>query len=109
MKKPDLIWLENKRPSFASPTGCEFYTSTNKKLSDNDTEYIRASLLKDDKWLADNGLMRVKPVKYGCYCDGSDSDYTYNDCVIDSGDYEQCVYARTEMAKEDCEHWRELP
>ena len=29
------------------------------KQNKHTTEYIKASLLKDDKWLADNGLVRI--------------------------------------------------
>ena len=47
MKTPDRIWIGSRGPSFASQTGCEFHSATSKKLSDTDTEYIKASTLKD--------------------------------------------------------------
>lgn len=46
--------------------------------------------------------------KYGCYADEEDLTPIYDDCVIDSGDYEQCVHAHPGIAKEDCKHWREI-
>ena len=46
--------------------------------------------------------------KSGCYVDEDDVTPMWEDCVIDYGDYEQCVHAHPGITKEDCKHWREI-
>jgi hypothetical protein len=44
---------------------------------------------------------------YGCHCDleeGQEPD----GCVIDSGDYNDCIFAYEDMKKEDCKYWKKM-
>ena len=44
-------------------------------------------------------------VKYGCHVDlepGQEPD----GCVIDTGDLFNCIYAKPNMRKEQCEYWK---
>lgn len=45
---------------------------------------------------------------YGCHVciDSGFGLQIYRDCVIDSGDYADCVHARPGMKKEQCKYWR---
>ena len=46
-------------------------------------------------------------LKYGCHCDLEAYDNIEpDDCVIDSGDYDDCIYAHRGMEKEQCEFWK---
>lgn len=50
---------------------------------------------------------RLGEVKYGChvdleYCHGCEPD----GCVIDTGDLDDCIYAKPGMRKEQCKYWR---
>lgn len=47
----------------------------------------------------------IDNVKYGCHCDlepGQKPDC----CVIDDEMFQNCVYAKPDMRKEQCEYWR---
>lgn len=46
-------------------------------------------------------------LRYGCHCD-LEPHMTPDDCVIDSGRYHDCVYAKPGMRKEQCEYWRPI-
>ena len=51
--------------------------------------------------------MERDQVKYGCHCDlepGQQPD----GCMLDGGDYEDCIYAKKGMKKEDCKHWKPI-
>lgn len=42
-----------------------------------------------------------------CVVDGpGDTDPT---CVIDTGDFHDCLYAKPGMCREDCKYWQALP
>jgi hypothetical protein len=56
MKTPERIWINPVRLDL--PIGKTSGLWLERLAGKFDTEYIRASLLKDDKWLADNGLVR---------------------------------------------------
>lgn len=45
--------------------------------------------------------------KFGCHIDLFDDDEP-DECVIDTGDYENCVCAKEGMKKEDCKYWQEI-
>jgi hypothetical protein len=46
-------------------------------------------------------------LKYGCHVDLEPyDDMIPDDCVIDSGDVDDCVYAKRGMVKEQCEYWK---
>ena len=45
-------------------------------------------------------------LKYGCYCDLEPGRQALNDCVIDTGEFYNCIYAKEGMRKEQCEYWR---
>ena len=49
----------------------------------------------------------LEPQKYGCYCDLMDGtpDET---CVIDTKQFNNCIYAKPGMRKEDCKYWRPI-
>ena len=45
----------------------------------------------------------LESLRYGCHCDlepGMESD----ECVIDSGNFQNCFYAKEGMRKEQCEY-----
>lgn len=47
----------------------------------------------------------LSEVKYGCHVDlepGQEPD----DCVIDTGDLFNCIYAKESMRKEQCKYWK---
>lgn len=46
-------------------------------------------------------------IKFGCYCD-LDPGKKPDACVLDNGDYEDCIYAKKGMKKETCAYWREI-
>lgn len=49
----------------------------------------------------------LETLKYGCHCDIENTESGLPDaCVIDSHDYEDCIYAKKGMRKEQCEYWR---
>jgi hypothetical protein len=46
-------------------------------------------------------------LRYGCHCDIENTVSGQPvDCVIDSHDYEDCIYATPGMRKEQCKYWR---
>ena len=48
---------------------------------------------------------RLEEVHYGCHVDlepGNEPD----GCVIDTGELHNCIYAKSEMRKEQCKYWR---
>jgi hypothetical protein len=48
---------------------------------------------------------KLDQVKYGCHVeiyDGMEPD----ECVIDTGDFDDCIYAKEGMRKEQCCYWR---
>jgi len=44
-------------------------------------------------------------LRYGCHCD-LEAGMEPDGCVIDSGNLSDCIYARRDMRKEQCEYWR---
>ena len=46
-------------------------------------------------------------IKFGCFCDIEEGMDPY-ECVIDSGNYDNCFYAKKGMKKEDCIYWLPL-
>jgi len=44
-------------------------------------------------------------VKYGCHVD-LEEGIEPDECVIDRGDFDDCVYARPGMRKEQCKYWK---
>ena len=48
---------------------------------------------------------KLDQVKYGCHVDLYDVEQP-DDCVIDSGRHNDCIYAKEGMRKEQCEYWR---
>jgi len=44
--------------------------------------------------------------KYGCHCD-LEEGVNPDDCVIDLGRKDDCVYARNGIKKEECPYWKE--
>ena len=57
---PERVWLEGDEDFFSGVATCWDETT-----ADTDIEYVKASLLKDDKWLDGNGLCRVTEVTDG--------------------------------------------
>lgn len=50
-----------------------------------------------------------KNVRHGCYCDIETLVNPIPDgCVIDTGDYQDCIYAKEGMKKEDCKYWQPI-
>ena len=47
----------------------------------------------------------VGVVVYGCHVD-PDEGREPGDCVIDSGNLDDCIYAKPGMRKEQCPYWR---
>jgi hypothetical protein len=49
-------------------------------------------------------------ITYGCHCDleSMDEGFEPDGCVIDEGNYHECIYAKEGMRKEDCEYWRKI-
>lgn len=47
----------------------------------------------------------LESVKYGCHCDLEDGQQP-DGCVIDDGLLRDCVHAKPNMRKEQCEYWR---
>ena len=47
-------------------------------------------------------------VKYGCYLDLGcfDKDGPLPDCVLDFGNWDECMMAEPGMKKENCEYWK---
>ena len=48
---------------------------------------------------------KLDQVKYGCHVEiyqGVEPD----ECVIDTGDFDDCIYAKEGMRKEQCCYWR---
>ena len=49
------------------------------------------------------------PIKYGCHCDLETLiNPIPDDCVMDTGNYQDCVYAEHGTKKEDCEYWKPI-
>ena len=48
---------------------------------------------------------RLDEVKYGCHVEVEEGVQP-DDCVIDIGDVEDCIYAKPGMRKEQCKYWR---
>lgn len=47
-----------------------------------------------------------EPAKHGCHCEiESTVNGIQDDCVIDTGDHQDCVYAHLGMRKEQCKYW----
>ena len=46
-------------------------------------------------------------LKYGCHCDLEEGQ-SPDGCVIDEGRIRDCHYAKKDMRKEQCEHWRPI-
>ena len=44
-------------------------------------------------------------LKYGCYCDVEVGKEAMDDCVIDTGNLHDCIFAKKGMRKEQCEYW----
>lgn len=52
-------------------------------------------------------LGRFDNVKYGCHCDIENTVSGQPvDCVLNSGDIDDCIYAKRGMRPEQCEYWR---
>lgn len=50
-------------------------------------------------------IPRISEVRYGCHIDiepGIEPD----GCVIDEGNYHNCIYAKEGMRKEQCKYWQ---
>lgn len=75
--------------------------------------YAMDLLIKGDDQSALNILRRtwkvIKPIseKYGCHID-LEENMEPDNCVIDSGDFDDCVHARKGMKKEDCKYWKKI-
>lgn len=48
---------------------------------------------------------RIDEVQYGCHVD-IEPGIELSGCVIDEGNYHDCIYAKEGMRKEQCKHWR---
>lgn len=46
-------------------------------------------------------------LKYGCHCD-LEPQMAPDGCVIDTGEIKNCVYAKPDMRKEQCEYWKPI-
>jgi hypothetical protein len=74
---------------------------------------VRAAAEKDLRdLLAGEYGPQAGPVKYGCHCDleTMDPGYAPDDCVMDRGDYADCVYAgilhSEGKTKHACQYWQ---
>lgn len=47
----------------------------------------------------------LETIKYGCHCEVELDDREPDGCVIDEGLYQDCLYAKEDMRKEQCEYW----
>ena len=47
----------------------------------------------------------LESLLYGCHCD-LDPGMEPDECVIESGDLNNCIHAKKGMRKEQCEYWR---
>jgi hypothetical protein len=47
----------------------------------------------------------IPPLKYGCHVD-LEPHQEPDGCVIDDGNFHNCVYAKPGMRKEQCKYWR---
>lgn len=60
------------------------------------------------------GLAKPAPEKHGCHCDieNMPDGYQPDDCVMDYGDHDSCVYARQLQRegkdKTACQYWRPI-
>ena len=50
-------------------------------------------------------MPRLHDVKYGCHVE-LDPGMEPDKCVIDEGHFDDCIYAKPGMRKEQCEYWR---
>jgi hypothetical protein len=50
-------------------------------------------------------LPRLNEVRYGCHCD-LEPHMEPDGCVIDTEEYDKCIYAKKAGRKERCEYWR---
>ncbi len=48
---------------------------------------------------------KIGKVRYGCHVDLFDGA-SPDGCVIDTGEYHNCIYAEEGMRKEQCKYWR---
>jgi hypothetical protein len=48
---------------------------------------------------------KLDDLHYGCHVD-LEQGAVPDGCVIDTGDYADCIYAKEGMRKEQCEYWR---
>ena len=49
---------------------------------------------------------KIDEVGYGCHID-LEEDQEPDHCVIDAGNFHQCIYAKEGMRKEDCVYWKQ--
>ena len=49
---------------------------------------------------------KLPDLKYGCSCDLEPGQPSQDDCVLDTGDIDDCIYAKRGMRKEQCENWK---
>ena len=48
---------------------------------------------------------RIVTIRYGCHVD-LEEDQEPDDCVINTGTMDECIYAKPGMRPEQCEYWR---
>lgn len=52
-------------------------------------------------------LGKFDNIRYGCHCDIENTvSGQPDDCVLNNGDIEDCIYAKQGMRPEQCEYWR---
>src|SRR5690554_3146 len=120
--KPEVVaWLRNERGEYArgpatfdpmcvfgsrEPQGLEASYSPVVMLSDYEALQAECEKLRKDAEFGRSVLAKREPGKvYGCHCD-LDEGMEPDSCVIDSGERNHCVYAKSIEVKEQCEYWR---
>ena len=52
---------------------------------------------------------RVDRIRFGCHCDIENTiSGQPDDCVLNTGDIDDCIYAKRGMRPEQCEYWRPI-
>jgi hypothetical protein len=80
--------------------------STSKQLSDLIMVANRLGMYD----AADAIKMVIKNIpepKWGCHCD-LEPHMQPDGCVIDTNSYNDCIYAKKGMRKEQCEYWQKI-
>lgn len=78
-------------------------SQSQESLANQMTDLISAANNAADavKQMAEN----IEEVRYGCHVN-IEHGCSPDGCVIDTGDFDDCIYAREGMWKEQCKYWK---